>query len=124
MLTDYEVRQTCRDFGLSTDSEQCRRVARGYDLFNRGCVHKAEHQLRGYETWLVDSQYDRGTYTVRVFRYPNATTATCECPDYRKGFAETGMTGIHAGPECKHIIATLMQRDLERLQEEYQHAAD
>lgn len=124
MITDYAVRQTCREFGLSLNSEQQRRVARAYDLFSKGHVHKAKHQVRGYETWFVDSQNDNGTYTVRVFQYPNMTSATCDCPDFAKGYAETGMTGIHAGYTCKHIIATLMQRERDALRAQYQHAAD
>ena len=110
MITQLEVRNTCREFGLALDSDQQQRVARGYDIFHRGLVHKAEHQVSDYDTYFVGSQYRACNYTVRYF--PRFETVTCECPDFRKGWASTG---LHAGPTCKHCVAVLIQREMDSL---------
>lgn len=108
MITHIQIREAMVAFALPFDDDHRRRTARAYDIFDRNLVSKAPHQVQGYETWLVDSQYNNGTYTVRIFNPMSIVRATCDCPDFRKGFA--GITGLHAGPVCKHIIAVWMER--------------
>ncbi len=121
LISAYEVRHTCRQFGLSPEANQCERVARAYALFMRKAVHLPRQQVCGYLTYCVDSQYTPGlVYTVRVFVRPTGTTVTCSCPAFHRGYAETGITGIHAGPLCKHGVAVLLERAWQH--ERHQHA--
>ena len=110
MITALEVRNICREFGLSLDSGQQQRVARGYDIQRHGLVQRAEHQVTHYETYFVSSQYQDCHYTVRVFTYPNRIGVTCDCADFRKGYASTG---LHAGWTCKHGVAVLIEREMD-----------
>lgn len=105
MITADNLKNACKELGLSEDAHTLRRLSRAFDLYFSGKVEPVEGHL-----FVVQSQQIEGqSYHVQLKETPHLPAGAyswCTCQDWRNYSGDQDWLDVYFF--CKHALASLV----------------